>query len=124
LSRGTKQAAANEAGGREQSASPRNSAAGLSFEIAAAVCAAARFVRLLELVEKWMMEAEDPAMRERLVTQKLQRDRVGREIGELRNRMAPLAPRITSEKVHESAAYCGTNSTRDLRSFDKGTPGF
>ena len=61
--------------------------------------AVAGIVRLLELVEKGLMEAEDPAMRERLVTLKLQRDQIGREIGELQNRMASLAPTITPEKV-------------------------
>jgi site-specific DNA recombinase len=55
--------------------------------------------RLLELVEKGLMEAEDPAMRERLVTLKIQRDRIAKEIGELQNRMASAAPTITLEKV-------------------------
>ena len=59
----------------------------------------AGIVRLLELVEKGLMEAEDPAMRERLVTLKLQRDRITKEIGELQNRMASSAPAITPEKV-------------------------
>ena len=55
--------------------------------------------RLLGLVEKGVMEAEDPAMRERLVALKLQRDQIAKAIGELQNRMASSAPAITPEKV-------------------------
>jgi DNA invertase Pin-like site-specific DNA recombinase len=61
--------------------------------------AVAGIARLLELVEKGLMEAEDPAMRERLVALKLQRDRIAKEIGELQKRMASSAPTITPEKV-------------------------
>ena len=61
--------------------------------------AAAGIARLLELVEKGLMDAEDPAMRERLVALRLQRDQNAEEIGELQNRMASLAPTITPEKV-------------------------
>ena len=45
------------------------------------------------------LQAEDPAMRERLVGLKLQRDQIAREIGELQNRMASSTPTITPEKV-------------------------
>jgi site-specific DNA recombinase len=51
------------------------------------------------LVEKGLMETEDPAMRERLVGLKLQRDQIAKEIGELQNRMASSSPLITPEKV-------------------------
>jgi site-specific DNA recombinase len=61
--------------------------------------AAAWITRLLELVEKGLMEAEDPAMRERFVALKLQRDRIAKEIGDLQNRMAGSTPTITPEKV-------------------------
>jgi site-specific DNA recombinase len=61
--------------------------------------AVAGIVRLLELVEKGLMEPQDPAMRERLVALKLQRDQVAKEIGELQNRLASSTPRITPEKV-------------------------
>ena len=43
--------------------------------------AVAGIARLLELVEKGLMEAEDPAMRERLVGLKLQRDRITEDMG-------------------------------------------
>ena len=54
-----------------------------------------------EILLEWpgLMEAEDPAMRERLVALKLQRDQIAREIGELQNRMASSAPTITPERV-------------------------
>ena len=61
--------------------------------------AVAGIARLMELVEKGLMEAEDPAMRERLVGLKLQRDQIAKEIGELQNRMASSTPTITPEKV-------------------------
>jgi Recombinase zinc beta ribbon domain len=61
--------------------------------------ATAGIARRLELVEKGLMEAEDPAMRERLVTLKLQRDQIAKEIGELQNRMASSVPSLTPEKV-------------------------
>jgi site-specific DNA recombinase len=61
--------------------------------------AVAGIARLLELVEKGLMEAEDPAMRERLIALKLQRDQIAKEIGELQNRMASSAPAITPERV-------------------------
>ena len=61
--------------------------------------AVAGIARLLELVEKGLMEAEDPAMRERLVALKLQRDQIAKEIGELQNRMTSTTPTITPEKV-------------------------
>jgi site-specific DNA recombinase len=72
----------------------------------------AGIVRLLELVEKGLMEAEDPAMRERLVTLKLQRDRIVKEIGELQNRMASFAPTITREKVSRVGGLYGTTLRR------------
>jgi site-specific DNA recombinase len=59
----------------------------------------AGIARLLELVEKGLIEAEDPAMRERLVGLKLQRGQIAKEIGELQNRMASSTPTITPEKV-------------------------
>jgi site-specific DNA recombinase len=54
-----------------------------------------------EILLEWpgLTEAEDPAMRERLVALKLQRDQIAREIGELQNRMASSTPTITPEKV-------------------------
>ena len=61
--------------------------------------AVAGIARLLELVERGLMEPEDPAMRERLVALKLQRDQMAKEIGELQNRMASSTPTITPEKV-------------------------
>ena len=60
--------------------------------------AAAGIARLLELVEKGLMDAEDPAMRERLVTLKLQRDQIAKEIADLQERMASSTPTITTEK--------------------------
>ena len=61
--------------------------------------AVAGIARLLELVEKGLMEPEDPAMRERLVALKIQRDRIAKEIGGLQNRLASSTPTITPEKV-------------------------
>jgi hypothetical protein len=78
---------------------------------------------LLELVEKGLMEAEDPAMRERLVGLKLQRDQIAKEIGELQNRMASSSPTIIPEKVARVGALLRDNSTMGLRSSVRPTPG-
>jgi hypothetical protein len=51
------------------------------------------------IVEKGLIEADDPAMRERLVGLKLRRDQIAKEIGELQSRMASSTPTITPEKV-------------------------
>lgn len=61
--------------------------------------ATAGIARLLELVEKGLMEAEDPVMRERLVALKLKRDQIARAIAELQDRMASSTPTITPDKV-------------------------
>jgi hypothetical protein len=71
----------------------------LRHDHTAAVAAVAAIARLLELVEKGLMETEDPVMRERLVALKLQRDQIAKKIGELQIRMAASAPTITPEKV-------------------------
>jgi hypothetical protein len=84
--------------------------------------AVAGIVRLLELVEKGLMEPQDPAMRERLVALKLQRDQVAKEIGELQNRLASPTPRITPEKVARIGGCCVTNSMKGPRSSGRPTP--
>jgi DNA invertase Pin-like site-specific DNA recombinase len=61
--------------------------------------AVAGIARLLELVERGLMEAEDPVLRERLVALKLQRDQIAKLIGELQNRVASSTPTITPDKV-------------------------
>ena len=55
--------------------------------------------RLLELVEKGLMNAEDPELKERLVNQKLRRDEAAQEITDLQKRMSAGEPQITPEKV-------------------------
>lgn len=65
--------------------------------------AEAGIVRLLELVEKGMMHAEDQELRDRLIGLKLRRDEIAREISDLQKRMASGEPRITSEKVNRLA---------------------
>ena len=67
------QSAAAQSGRRQGASSPK-----LRHDHTAAE---AGIARLLELVEKGLMEAEDPAMRERLVGLKLQRDQIAKEIG-------------------------------------------
>ena len=56
-------------------------------------------MRLLELVEKGLMHAEDAELRDRLIGLKLRRDEVGREISDPQKRIALGEPRITPEKV-------------------------
>jgi hypothetical protein len=85
--------------------------------------AVARIARLLELVEKGLMEAEDPAMRERLVALKLQRDQIAKEVGELQNRMAASAPTITPEKLARIGGLLRDRLYAGPRSSGTPTPG-
>jgi site-specific DNA recombinase len=66
--------------------------------------AEAGITRLLELVEKGLMEAEDGALRERLVALKLQRDEIAKEIADLQRRLTEAAPAITPEKIAKVSA--------------------
>ncbi len=49
------------------------------------------------------MDAEDPALRERLVALKLQRDEIAQEIGSLQKRLSSAEPTITPEKIGKLA---------------------
>ncbi|MCE1237375.1 MAG: hypothetical protein LWW93_13575 [Hyphomicrobiales bacterium] len=59
----------------------------------------AGIARLLDLVEKGPMEAEDPNLREKLVGLKFRRDELAREVADLSRCMASDEPTITQEKV-------------------------
>lgn len=61
-------------------------------------------VRLLELVEKGLMEAEDPNLKERLVGLKVQRDELAQDIAELQKRTTSGEPAITPDKIEKLAA--------------------
>lgn len=65
--------------------------------------AEAGIARLLELVEKGLLEAEDASLRERLVTLRFRRDELAKEIRELQKRLAQAEPTITAEKVDRLA---------------------
>jgi site-specific DNA recombinase len=55
------------------------------------------------LVEKGLMEAEDPDLKERLLGLKLQRDELAVEIADLQQRIATGEPEITPEKIERFA---------------------
>ena len=61
--------------------------------------AEAGIARLLSLVEKGLMDAEDPGLRERLVGLKVQRDELATEARELQTRMTSGEPTITPQKI-------------------------
>jgi site-specific DNA recombinase len=61
--------------------------------------AQAGIARLLGLVEQGLMEAEDPTMRDRLITLKLRRDEQAEDIVDLQRRMASGEPQITQDKI-------------------------
>lgn len=65
--------------------------------------AEAAIVRLLELVEKGLMEAEDPNLKERLVGLKVQRDELAQDIAELQKRITNGEPSITPDKIKKFA---------------------
>lgn len=55
--------------------------------------------RLIGLVEKGLMEAEDPTLKERLLGLKLQRDELSVEISELQRRIDSDEPEITPARI-------------------------
>ena len=61
--------------------------------------AEAGIARLLGLVEQGLMDAGDPALRERLTGLRLQRDELAREVSEQQKRLAAGTPALTPEKI-------------------------
>jgi site-specific DNA recombinase len=65
--------------------------------------AEAGITRLLELVEKGLMDAEDASLRERLVNLRFRRDELAEAISDLSRRLAMAEPVITPEKIEQIA---------------------
>jgi site-specific DNA recombinase len=65
--------------------------------------AEAAIARLLGVVEQGIMEAEDPAIRERLIGLKLRRDELAKDAGDLQRRVASGEPQITLDKIGKVA---------------------
>jgi site-specific DNA recombinase len=65
--------------------------------------AEAGIARLLELVEKGLMDAGDASLRERLVNLRSRRDELANEISDLCRRLAMAEPVITPEKMEQIA---------------------
>ena len=63
----------------------------------------AAIARLLELVENGLMDAEDPALRERLIGLKLRRDELTKDASDLHRHIASGAPQITPDKIGKVA---------------------
>jgi site-specific DNA recombinase len=57
----------------------------------------------LELVEKGLMDAEDPALRERLISLKLRRDELAKDASDLHRHIASGAPQVTPDKIGKVA---------------------
>lgn len=55
--------------------------------------------RLLELVEKGVLDAGDASLRERLVNLRFRRDELAKEVSDLQRRLASAEPVLTPEKV-------------------------
>jgi site-specific DNA recombinase len=66
--------------------------------------AEAAITRLLGLVEKGLMDVEDPNLRERLIGLRLQRDELASDIAALQKRLASGEPVITEDKIDRLAA--------------------
>ena len=60
--------------------------------------------RLLELVEKGVMDAQDASLRERLIGLKVRRDELAKDITELSKRMGSAEPALTQEKIAKAGA--------------------
>jgi len=65
--------------------------------------AEAGLARLLELVEKGVLEAEDASLRERMVALRFRRDELSREISDLTRRLESAEPAVTPGKVEQLA---------------------
>lgn len=65
--------------------------------------AEAGLARLLELVEKGLIDAEDASLRERMVALRFRRDELSQEISDLTRRLEAAEPSVTSRKVEELA---------------------
>lgn len=65
--------------------------------------AEAGIARLLELVEKGLMDAENTSMRERLVNLRFRRDELAKQISDLTRRLAMAEPVITPAKIEKLA---------------------
>jgi site-specific DNA recombinase len=63
----------------------------------------AAIARLFELVENGLMDAEDPALRERLIGLKLRRDELAKDASDLHRHIASGAPQITPDKIGKVA---------------------
>lgn len=63
----------------------------------------AGIARLLRLVEKGLMDAEDALMCERLVSLRFRRDELAEQIADLTRRLASAEPVITSKKIEPLA---------------------
>jgi site-specific DNA recombinase len=61
----------------------------------------AGIARLLELVEKGLMDAEDSILRDRLVGLRLQRDELFRDIDDYQRRLSLGGPTLTLEKIEQ-----------------------
>lgn len=64
----------------------------------------AAITRLLTLVEKGLIDADDPSMRERLIGLKLRRDELAADIAYMQRRANDGAPTITRDKIKRFAA--------------------
>ena len=64
----------------------------------------AAITRLLTLVEKGLMDADDPSMRERLIGLKLKRDELAADIADMTSRAADGTPTINREKIEKFAS--------------------
>lgn len=85
----------------------------------------AAIVRLLALVEKGLMEAEDPNLKERLVGLKVQRDELALDISGLQEQITSGEPVITRAKPGPRSRswrpYCAIGFTTAHLSYDRPT---
>ncbi|MFT4026589.1 MAG: recombinase family protein, partial [Novosphingobium sp.] len=65
--------------------------------------AEAGLARLLELVEKGLMDTGDASLRERMVALRFRRDELSQEISDLTRRVESAEPAVTSDKVEQLA---------------------
>src|SRR3546814_3351018 len=65
----------------------------------------AGLARLLDLVEKGLMEVEDAALRERMVSLKFRRDELAREISDLIRRLESSEPLVDRKSTRLNSSH-------------------
>lgn len=85
--------------------------------------AEAGIARLLELVERGLMDADDSGLRERLVAVRFRLDEFAKEVAELQRRLATAEPTIRRRKWASSPSFFARRYAMARPNFGRPMPG-